>query len=557
VIAMNHNPLDGCYNTGVKMTRIWPEISSHFGGVIPAGDLEDSNQAPAADLGWSCSQMQCNFNASGSSDPDGFIASYHWDTGDGFTTSNVSFSHTYAFNGTYTITLTVVDNDGGAATATSTVTAWGGADPGSNEPPNAAFQVNCNDTDCNFDAAASSDSDGSIQSYQWSFGDGGTDTRTSPTTSHQYSQAGTYSVSLTVVDDDGASGSASSTITVLISTPNVDPTANFTSGCNDLSCNFNGSFSSDSDGTIVSYQWNFGDGGNSTNMAPSHTYSSDGSYNVTLTVYDDAGGSNSMTTTITVSGVQVPPPNASPTADFTFSCNDLSCTFDGSLSSDSDGDVMSHQWSFGDGSSGTGMNKSHAFNNGGTYQVTLTVWDDQDASDSRSRSVTVSPPPNAPPTASFSFSCNELTCNFNGSSSGDSDGTIASYSWSFGGSGSTSSHTFGSSGTYSVSLTVTDDKGASDSQTRSVQATAPLPPPNDITLSVSGSKYRGRKEAELSWGGITTGQVQIIRDGSIIATTVDDGSYIDKTVAKKTKRAQYQVCESDGIACSEVVDTRF
>jgi PKD repeat protein len=91
----------------------------------------------------------------------------------------------------------------------------------------------------------------------------------------------------------------------------------------------------------------------------------------------------------------------------------------------------------------------------------------------------VPPPPNQPPTASFTVSCDALACDVNGSASSDPDGSIASYAWDFGdgstATGATASHTFAASGTYTVGLTVTDDDGASDSDTRSVTV-APEPP---------------------------------------------------------------------------------
>ncbi|HUF56705.1 MAG TPA: S8 family serine peptidase, partial [Thermohalobaculum sp.] len=81
--------------------------------------------------------------------------------------------------------------------------------------------------------------------------------------------------------------------------------------------------------------------------------------------------------------------NAAPTASFTFSCTDLTCSFDGSGSSDSDGNIASYAWDFGDGN-GSGDIVSHTYAAGGTYTVTLTVTDDDGATDSSSQSVTVS-----------------------------------------------------------------------------------------------------------------------------------------------------------------------
>lgn len=87
---------------------------------------------------------------------------------------------------------------------------------------------------------------------------------------------------------------------------------------------------------------------------------------------------------------------------------------------------------------------------------------------------------NAPPTAAFAVSCTGLTCAFDATASGDSDGSVAGYAWSFGndgaGSGATTSHTFSTEGTYSVTLTVTDDEGATASDSRDVTV-APAPEP--------------------------------------------------------------------------------
>mgnify|MGYP000483556759 CR=1 FL=1 len=80
----------------------------------------------------------------------------------------------------------------------------------SNNPPSASISANCNDLSCGFDGSASSDSDGSIVSYAWDFGDG--NTATGSVASHNYIQTGSYTVSLTVTDDDGASHTVTSTV---------------------------------------------------------------------------------------------------------------------------------------------------------------------------------------------------------------------------------------------------------------------------------------------------------------------------------------------------------
>ena len=166
---------------------------------------------------------------------------------------------------------------------------FGGGDDGggtTNEPPTASFTYTCTDLTCDFDGSGSSDSDGSISSYDWDFGDG--TTATGQTASHTYGADGTYTVTLTVTDDAGATGSDAQDVSVSESTTNEAPTADFTVSTTDLTADFTDQ-SSDPDGTVESWSWDFGDGATSTAQNPSHTYDADGTYTATLTVTDDAG----------------------------------------------------------------------------------------------------------------------------------------------------------------------------------------------------------------------------------------------------------------------------
>ncbi len=87
---------------------------------------------------------------------------------------------------------------------------------------------------------------------------------------------------------------------------NIPPTASFTDNCTDLNCAFDGSASSDSDGTIVAYSWNFGDGASDTGVSVAHTYAAAGTFNVALTVTDDGGASNTTSRNITVTDPGTP-----------------------------------------------------------------------------------------------------------------------------------------------------------------------------------------------------------------------------------------------------------
>jgi PKD repeat protein len=227
-----------------------------------------------------------------------------------------------------------------------------------NQAPTASFIANPTSGDApltvTFNGSGSSDADGSVVSYDWDFGDGHTDSGAS--TSYTYTSAGTYSVTLKVTDDDGATGSASSLIQVNSPPiPNQPPTASFTanppSGDAPLTVSFDGSSSNDPDGTIVSYSWTFGDGGTGSVVSPSHTYTAEGTFTVTLTVSDDGtpAESDSMSMIITVTD---PAPNNLPPNKPVISSPyngeleaDLLLTLQAETFSDPDGDVHSmSQW---------------------------------------------------------------------------------------------------------------------------------------------------------------------------------------------------------------------
>lgn len=178
--------------------------------------------------------------------------------------------------------------------------------------------------------------------------------------------------------------------------PNVPPTADATGSCAGATCTFNGSSSTDPDGTIVSYAWNFGDGTPpGSGVTTSHVYAASGTYTATLTVTDNRGGVDTDTAVVTVTA-----PNAAPVANFTSSCPGFTCTFNGSGSTDSDGTIVSYAWTFGDGTTGSGVTTSRTYTTPGTYTVSLTVRDDDGATNTRSANVTVVDP-GGDPTVTF------------------------------------------------------------------------------------------------------------------------------------------------------------
>ena len=343
-----------------------------------------ANQPPTAAFTSSCGGLTCGFTST-SSDPDGSISAYSWTFGDGGTSAAQNPSHTYATAGTFTVTLTVTDNQGATNAVSHSVTV-----AAANQPPVASFTKSCSGLTCSF-TSTSSDPDGSVASYSWTFGDGGTSTVANP--SHTYAAGGAYTVTLRVTDNQGAvSAPASQTVTV--SAPNQPPVASFTKSCSGLTCSFT-STSSDPDGSIASYSWTFGDGGTSTTANPSHTYAAGGTYTVTLRVTDNLGATKTTSQTVTVT-----PPNQAPTVnagpDQTV-VTGLLFTLNASFS-DPDNGPWTYRIDWGDGSSTTGsasspgtISKGHTYVTilPRSYTITVTVTDGRGASGADTKVVKV------------------------------------------------------------------------------------------------------------------------------------------------------------------------
>ncbi|MFC1966381.1 PKD domain-containing protein [Chloroflexota bacterium] len=170
------------------------------------------------------------------------------------------------------------------------------------------------------------------------------------------------------------------------------PVASFTYTCSGYTVDFDASASS---GVKLTYDWEFGDGTTGSGVIVSHTYQEAGTYSVTLIVTDKFD----VTSLPTSQDVPVPceSVNNPPVASFTYDCLDLTCDFDGSGSYDPDGDVAKWEWEFGDGSIDSGVIVSHAYQEAGTYSVTLTVTDNEGATDTDTQEVTVGSPPSRYP----------------------------------------------------------------------------------------------------------------------------------------------------------------
>ena len=255
--------------------------------------------------------------------------------------------------------------------------------------------------------------------------------------------------------------------------PGQSPIANANgpySGVSGDFISFSSAGSSDPDGTIVSYLWDFGSFGSSVEANPQFSFFITFNAKITfsLTVVDNEGNQTSTTSTIVILLAPNSPPVANVGAGVTGSANSQ-VSFSAAGSLDPEGDRLTYAWDFGDQTTGVGGEPSHTYARCGTYNVTLTVFDNFGLEDSAATTATISGSGVNPPTANAGGVAGTyngtLASNiqFDGSASTDSDCDIVNYSWDFGdgttGVGATPLHAYALAGGYVATLTVTDTDG--------------------------------------------------------------------------------------------------
>ena len=324
-----------------------------------------------------------------SADVDGRVVSWKWDFGDGTSSEVPNPTHRYERKGAFVVRLTVTDNDGLSSTVSRTLVIR-------NLPPEVSLSYEPQNPivgeEVSFKATGE-DPDGEIVEYIWDFGDGSVIERKEPCVTHKFTSPGKYAITLKARDNDGAESVVTKTVNIKGSSPN----ANFTFTPGKVTVLVEMQFvdhSSDPDGNIVSWHWDFGDGTTSTERNPTHRYRRKGTFTVKLTVMDDDGLTDTKEAKIEV--VNVPPE-----ASFAFSPKEpyagQEISFDASGSEDPDGKIVGYAWDFGDGETAEGIEVKHAFPEPGIYTVTLTVTDDDGAKGVATGEVEVHPVPERPP----------------------------------------------------------------------------------------------------------------------------------------------------------------
>jgi PKD repeat protein len=371
----------------------------------------------------------------------------------------------------------------------------------------------------------STDQTGQIVDHAWDFGDETTGTGASVT--HVYSSPATYTVTHTATDQYGRSAAAAGSITVSSGgTPSARFTVSPTSPNLGDTLFFNASASIAPSGrSVVSYDWTFGDGGTASGATVSHSFATAGSYRVTLTVTDSRGATGATDTSVTVA-------NSQPTASFLFSPSTPSTNtpvfFDASASRATvpGRTLVSYDWIFGDGSTGSGVTTSHSYTFASTFTVSLTVTDSIGESQTSTATVTVGGA-GGRPTASFTVSPSPTTVGLNttvdASVSRASPGsTITGYVWDFGETGArfqcpgdtacgdqnrTFVHRYSRTGAFEINLTVTDSTGQTASTTQTITVSATTDPTASFTASPSptllGSSTVVDASASVAFDGAT------------------------------------------------------
>ncbi|MCI5181295.1 MAG: PKD domain-containing protein [Candidatus Electrothrix sp. AW1] len=399
---------------------------------------------------------EVTFDAAASSDADDKIIAYTWDFGDGSTAQGVTVSHLYPLPGRYTVQLKVTDASGTVTGTQSTQ-----QEIRVNMPPVADAgpdQVIAQGDTVHLNGNHSVDQDGLIASFIWQVQG---KKYTGKEISHRFEQPGQYQVGLTVVDNDGARQSDVVTVTV-----NSQPLARMQvlsrvePGKEIL---FDASESTDADGSLLAYTWDFGDGQQGKGRQAKHTYAKPGRYQAVLTVQDNSGATNDRARSQQTVAVNFPP-KAVPGKDI-HTCKQF-LLFDGSASTDPDQDPLAYSWDFGDNSTGQGRRIGHQFKAPGLYPVRLQVDDNTglgNSSTTEQITVQINHPPEAIIRTDGEQFCLGEHVLFDGSLSRDPEGGPLRYLWDLGDGqqveGINPVRVYEKAGDYPIHLTVLDDSG--------------------------------------------------------------------------------------------------
>ena len=449
------------------------------------------NHQPVAEAGRDrdTSELTIVFDGSGSADADGDGLTYAWDFGDGGEATGLRVVHTYETGGTYPVQLVVDDGTGVAnATAHDSLTVRINRSPLADAGANVRA---CTNDRVTFDASGSADPDGGTLRYTWDFGDGTGSELIDP--SRVFDTAGYYPVTLTVEDESGLPNSIhSDRIMVRIDQAPVADAGDDVLACVNSEVQFDGSRSSDIDGVVNRFTWDFGDSIAGAGDRPTHTYARSGQYRVVLSILGDQLGQCDNVAIDEMFVTVVPAALAVVEARATGSVA-VPVSFDASGSSYASGEILGWAWDFGDGETADGASVQHAYAEPGDYRVTLSLESNSSVESCRiieaHHRISINAPPEANAGEDRMVAVDDAIL-FDASLSLDPDGGITRYDWDFGdgskGEGVQIRHTFRTPGQYDVTLTVTDNSGTASARASDVAK---------VTVKRSARRRRRRRRA--------------------------------------------------------------
>jgi PKD repeat protein len=512
---------------GAEVTRIFKEPGVYTAQLTVTDDsgaanalATDSvrfliNHQPVADAGADqvTAQSTITFDGTKSVDADGDALSYAWVFGDGKTATGPVVMHTYAEGGTYPVVLVVDDG-----TRLKNAASRAAVSVRINRPPVAVAGKNeqvCTGDIVVLDGSKSSDPEGGNLKYAWTFGDGTASDIVNPTKS--YSKGGTYPVTLTVKDDSGLpNAAAASEMAVRVDQGPVARAGADLRACAKTEVAFDGSASTDIDGVVNSFAWDFGDGGFGGGEKPSHIFQKPGTYRVFLRIEGEKAGICSASSSDEVVATIIEGPVAAISAPAAAPIGET-VAFDGAGSTMANGKITAWRWDFGDGESAEGAKVAHRFASAGTYQVALRLKSDSSAPSCQVISARHLIRINAPPVAAAGDDKRvglDEEAVFDGSASKDPDGAIVAYEWDFGdgsnAAGMQTTHRYRKPGSYTAKLVVRDEAGLANSaagdEVAVVVNAAPAPiiaGPGAICIDEE-AKWRADMPADGKKAGATT-----------------------------------------------------
>lgn len=406
----------------------------------------------------SCEDTQINFISS----VVGSVSSRSWNFGDGAISTEQDPVHIFSNPQLYLVTHATTSPNGCNNSKSKSITIYTNPSPdfAIDAPP-----LSCSGSSTPFQDLTPDPLDSDIQSWQWNFGDPGSDNLSSvKNPQHIFLRAGNYTVSLVATTDAGCSGSTQEQITI-----NESPavTINNSSTCLGLPTNFttvgNG---------IATYYWEIASAYYD-NANPTHTFNTVGNHNIRLTIM---GNNDCLTVYDRIITV---PATLSPDFSVTQNCAGFNALFT-DITTGAD-PVVQRSWDFAGQGTGTGASSSFQFASTGNKNVKLTVTTQAGCSYNKTKAIPIVAAPVAGFTSSPESGAAPLDVTFTNTSTGAS-----TYTWTFGDGTATSdqqsaTHTFNELGEFEVDLVAANLEGCSSTLSKIISVVAPLP---DVDLKL-------------------------------------------------------------------------